>query len=302
MSSQKIYFYVISTKKSLRFALPCTLYLGRDETCEIYVSDTKVSRKHAQIIGSKTGVELKDLSSTNGTFLNNKKIKKATLKEADTIRIGTSIIEFYSKIPSFFNETKEESKKTEEAKTSHAPETVVDSITGNIDGKSLIGLYHFLHKTKDTGIIKLQSKDSMKGFITFYKGNIIFVKYGSVYTEKALARIQLLTEGSFLYTPGSITRYPLEITEDLESLLAKIDTEIKEYTKLSKVFDKIKRFKLNRNMTQPLQKLSNDALVILQLVIVNGTVDYILDNSPLRDTETLRALAFLYVSSFIVSA
>ena len=303
MNLKHIYISIESTKKNLRFLVPCTLYLGRDETCEIYIPDSKVSRKHAEIRGTKEGVELKDLGSTNGTFLNNKKIKKTTLKNGALIRIGTTTISYYTEPPSFFEKNIVEDVKIPKIETREVmPETVVDTITGNIDGKSLVGLYRFLNKTKDTGIIKLQSKDTIKGFITVYKGNIAFAKYGNVYKEKALTRIQLLTEGRFLYTPGIIARYPLEITDDLESVLARIDTEIKDYSKLIKIFDKNKRFKLNKSMTEPLKKLSSPALDILQLVIINGELDYILDNSPLKDTETLKALSFLHVSSFIVAA
>src|SRR5271169_2092146 len=48
--------------------------LGRDSSADITVTDQGISRKHAKIIKEDTKVFITDLGSSNGTFINDKKI------------------------------------------------------------------------------------------------------------------------------------------------------------------------------------------------------------------------------------
>jgi pSer/pThr/pTyr-binding forkhead associated (FHA) protein len=48
--------------------------IGRDSACDIMIDDITASRKHAEITKEKGKYYITDLSSTNGTYLNGKKI------------------------------------------------------------------------------------------------------------------------------------------------------------------------------------------------------------------------------------
>lgn len=63
--------------------------LGRSNECDIVLSVTHLSRKHAElsVVGNKLVV--KDLDSANGTFVNGKRIKEETLKKGDELRLDT---------------------------------------------------------------------------------------------------------------------------------------------------------------------------------------------------------------------
>ena len=64
--------------------------IGRSSSCDIVLKDDKsVSGKHAVIktIGRKSTIE--DLDSTNGTFVENERIKRRELRHGDTIIIST---------------------------------------------------------------------------------------------------------------------------------------------------------------------------------------------------------------------
>jgi pSer/pThr/pTyr-binding forkhead associated (FHA) protein len=62
--------------------------IGRDPETDIQIDNISVSRVHAKILKGPNRYILHDLSSTNGTFVNGKKIKKRSLKEDDVITIG----------------------------------------------------------------------------------------------------------------------------------------------------------------------------------------------------------------------
>lgn len=69
-----------------------TISIGRSVIRGLNLTDTNTSREHAQIIETSEGFYLKDLGSTNGTFLNSKKIEQELLAPDDEIRVGESII------------------------------------------------------------------------------------------------------------------------------------------------------------------------------------------------------------------
>lgn len=65
-----------------------TLSIGRLAECDIVVNDSNVSRRHAEIWRTAEGVAIRDLQSTNGTFVNGHKISAVSLSPKDEIEIG----------------------------------------------------------------------------------------------------------------------------------------------------------------------------------------------------------------------
>lgn len=70
--------------------------MGRELDSVVVVSEHGVSRRHAAIVKDDAGHHLRDLSSTNGTFVNGRRIgeKSHLLKDSDTIRLGASKASF----------------------------------------------------------------------------------------------------------------------------------------------------------------------------------------------------------------
>ena len=63
--------------------------LGRSAGCQIVLDDALVSRRHARILRSADEVELEDLGSANGVFLNGARIEgRCPLRPGDEITIG----------------------------------------------------------------------------------------------------------------------------------------------------------------------------------------------------------------------
>jgi len=69
------------------------MIIGRHTTCDIVLKDDKsVSGKHAVIktVGRKSTIE--DLNSTNGTFVENQRIKRHELRSGESIIIGDHVL------------------------------------------------------------------------------------------------------------------------------------------------------------------------------------------------------------------
>lgn len=62
--------------------------IGRKPPCDIILNDAGVSAEHAVVntVGIKSTIQ--DLDSTNGTFIENKRIKQHQLKHGETIIVG----------------------------------------------------------------------------------------------------------------------------------------------------------------------------------------------------------------------
>ncbi|PJM73103.1 hypothetical protein CS006_07645 [Bifidobacterium primatium] len=64
--------------------------IGRDPACTIVLSDMLVSRRHCSVRASRDGIELTDLGSANGTYVNGRRVGKVWLKENDVVTLGNT--------------------------------------------------------------------------------------------------------------------------------------------------------------------------------------------------------------------
>ena len=79
---------------------------GRDEACDIFLNDSKVSRRQFEIAATSQGFEIKDLGSSNGTSLNGKLLQPhepTVMKSGDVITVLGILIHFEVRDPQFDN-------------------------------------------------------------------------------------------------------------------------------------------------------------------------------------------------------
>ena len=70
------------------------LSLGSSPDNDIHIHGQFVSRHHAQIVSNSSHAILDDLNSTNGTYVNSKRIKRHALRNGDSITIGKHRFKF----------------------------------------------------------------------------------------------------------------------------------------------------------------------------------------------------------------
>jgi len=61
-----------------------------DRSSDIILSDDSISRAHAMVFYDESGVGIIDLASTNGTYVNDKRVGSAQLRDRDTVSLGGS--------------------------------------------------------------------------------------------------------------------------------------------------------------------------------------------------------------------
>ena len=63
--------------------------IGRGQGCQVQLADSMVSQLHARLFRDNKGLNIEDLGSTNGTYLNGRKVGgPARLKKGDRVRVG----------------------------------------------------------------------------------------------------------------------------------------------------------------------------------------------------------------------
>lgn len=80
-------------RRSAPIVIGSLVTVGRAESCEIRITDSFASQMHARVFDNDGVVYLEDLNSTNGTFLNEAKVRgTAPLHSGDVIQIGNTTL------------------------------------------------------------------------------------------------------------------------------------------------------------------------------------------------------------------
>ena len=80
--------------KGKSFDLGEELVIGRAEKCQIVLNDTYVSQMHARFFARGETYMVEDLGSTNGTYLNRRRITSPVeVSRGDQVKIGKTVLE-----------------------------------------------------------------------------------------------------------------------------------------------------------------------------------------------------------------
>ena len=83
-----------SSTSGKAFDLGEELTIGRADKCHVVLDDTYVSQVHARVFSRGEAYLIEDLGSTNGTYLNRKRVGGATeLQRGDRVKIGKTVLE-----------------------------------------------------------------------------------------------------------------------------------------------------------------------------------------------------------------
>lgn len=70
--------------------------IGRSSQAQIQIDHESVSRRHALVTIGEQKAVVKDLGSTNGTYVNDEPVTERVLKDGDLIKVGRTILKYLS--------------------------------------------------------------------------------------------------------------------------------------------------------------------------------------------------------------
>ena len=85
----------IGPDEGKEFPLRGTMRIGRSDDSEVALTDAQASRQHAAVSLEPGGFVVQDLNSSNGTFVNGRKLDEPRLlKDGDRIRVANTVLAF----------------------------------------------------------------------------------------------------------------------------------------------------------------------------------------------------------------
>jgi Domain of unknown function (DUF4388)/Inner membrane component of T3SS, cytoplasmic domain len=271
------------------------IVVGRSSELDMVLVEDMVSRRHARIECGDDQIVIEDLGSTNGTFVNGEKIKRATLKEGDRVLIGTSILKVVSTEPGAPAPRRQEMQ-------SSAQRGQTRSMTGAIDEIPLPDLLQLLGSSKKSGVLVVRSDDDV-GKIFLKKGIVTFATINDVDQVpplKSVYRMLTWTRGSFELGPPDEREMPGEISASVQELLME---GLRQIDELAVIRDKLPDISANLAVPHPLEPSLRDlaplALDVLQLAYNHQQLATILNQSAATDLDTARVVLSLLDGGYL---
>lgn len=90
----KILFVKSETAAGREIEVTNVVVLGRSEEADVALDDPYASEFHMRLVAQDNGIMLHDLGSTNGTYVNGRRVVAPTqLRKGDTIQVGKTVME-----------------------------------------------------------------------------------------------------------------------------------------------------------------------------------------------------------------
>jgi len=296
---EALHLVLSGQKAELRFELAKTgrLCIGRDRESDLVISDRTVSRAHATIGVESGRLVLRDLGSSNGTFVNEEPTLQRALFPGDRIRFGE--VEFLVQLR-LADETQEVTDRETGAVPLKPREALWGQETKILGGRvadlSVVDLVQVLATGGKSGVLLLY--DGHFGRIDLWKGEVCFAEVDGATGEKAFFRLVLWPRAEFEFHSAAPHRN--SITRATHSLLI-------EGLRLQGDLDELRRDLPHEDSVLALSPtrrvppgLSRAEIEVLQWTVKLKTLAHVVESSPLPDVQIYAAVVRLLAVGILV--
>lgn len=273
--------------------------IGRANDLDVVLVEDMVSRKHARIMLQGDALFIEDLGSTNGTFVNGEKIKRARLKEGDRVLIGTSIVRVA--LTDAGPEGQDPKQRMQETASTRRTGQV-RTMQGALEEVPLVDLLQLFTTSKKSGVLVLRRDDDV-GKIYLRRGSISFATINEdadISALKSVYRMLTWEHGTFELEPPDEREFADEINLSTEAILME---GIRHLDELRRLAPELPPLSAHLTIPLPLQpalrELSPIELDVLQLAWNWGHGETVLNRSRSTDLETCEVLVKLLRAGYL---
>jgi hypothetical protein len=282
------------------FPLPpnTEIIVGRSSDLDMVLVEDMVSRRHAKILVNADQVTIQDLGSTNGTFVNGERVKRATLNDGDRVLIGTSIIKLVT-ADAAQSPSAPPGKKLQEVAINRRTNQV-RSMSGAIDEVPLPDLLQLFGSSRKTGVLVVKT-DTDVGKVCLEKGVIVSATINDqeqLASEKCIYRIITWQHGTFYMEPAEEGELPGRVQMSAEGALMEGLRILDEVNRIQ-LPPMLSRVALARPLVPKLRDLSPEQLDVLQIALHQTQVEAIFNNCGLDDIQIAGALHALIEGGYL---
>ncbi len=281
--------------------------IGRGLEQSIILDDSLSSRHHALIYGAGHKWSVRDMGSTNGTFVNGERQEEAvSLSVGDTLLIGSSILRL---------DTASDDEPLPDAsavraqmaqKASDNRQASSSTMSGAIDQVPVVDVLQLLFNLKKSGNLHIKSAGH-DGIITLDGGLVGDAAIDGKTTAsatKSFYRIMRWTKGQFEFIPTEVEiDEARRIQSSSEGLLLESMRQMDEIARLSDKLPEESTFlEIPVPLEPPLSQLTPEQLDVLQLVHNHSQFIEVLDHSQASDLAVSEIIIQLLEGGYIVAA
>lgn len=279
------------------FPLPAEkqVLIGRGGELDIVLVEDMVSRKHAKITTAEGKIVIEDLGSTNGTFVNGEKIKRARLKLGDRVLIGTSILKLIDvgdakpgRDEDALNDAELNQLAQNRAKNFKNRAGDSTTMSGSLGEMPVSELLPMLASMRKSGVLAVTNTED-SGRVYMREGRIYYAILNDndeLGPMKALFRMTAWTSGEFRLLPSSDEEFMLELEESTEQLIMEAARQQDELKRLDDLPEPEDMLSVSKPLSPSLTDLEREELEVFQLVHNLGFFQSVLDQSPYTDLKT----------------
>ena len=281
------------------------LIIGRAADLDVVLVEDMVSRKHAKLVGSGDTLIVIDLGSTNGTFVNGEKVRRAALKKYDRVLVGTSILRVIdaNDMSPAGSSDREFLRSMMKNLANRAPENA--SMSGELSEVPLPDLLQLFSTNKKTGAL-IVGKSPDEGTIYLKDGNlqlVVIANLPALPPMKALCRMLSWESGPFIFdVTANLDTIPQSFQTSTESLLMEV---MRQNDEMNRLLPKLPKgdavLRLRSPLIAKLSELAAPELDTLQCVMNLSRLQDVLDQSIHTDYEVLTHIEKLIKNAYLNS-
>ena len=277
--------------------------IGRHHTNDIQLRSNRVSNYHVEILNDADELLIRDMGSTNGTYVNDESVRRQRLETGDLIRIGSFELNV-TLVPRRRRKTKLASpfrvgtvgnilpyqSAVSATQLTVSPERIDTTLPDLLLQLATHGMTAMI-------VIRNQSGD---GRLYLNDGQIVHCQAGNVRKEKALHRVLGIQKGRYeIFGFPTDATVPTTIGGQTEPIILEAMQQIEALERLtSKLPPLVYEIGLNDTCEVAVNILNGAELGIYEYLIRYQTIVRVMEESELTDFQVLRHIHSLLARGF----
>jgi len=194
-----------------------TMSIGRARDNDVVITDLLASRRHAELYIGRSGVQIADLDSANGVFVNGRRINRTNLEQGDVIAVGHHIFQLEGDQLVEYIDSGDVSFEADGLNVWAGQKQLMHDMTFKLPGRALLGVVGPSGAGKSTLLNALTGfRPADKGTVR-YAGRDLYSEY-----DELRRRIGYVPQEDLLHTSltvrkaleyGAELRFPPDVTK-----------------------------------------------------------------------------------------
>jgi pSer/pThr/pTyr-binding forkhead associated (FHA) protein len=263
--------------------------IGRHDSNDLCFNSRNVSNYHAEILVEGEGLVLHDLGSTNGTYVNEERVRRRKLSHGDRIRIGSN--EIAVKL------TNTDGARETPPATPSIPRQGAFRRAGSDEAGTTLKQLLLNIGQKGQSMRLVLKRNASEVAVYIHEGRIIFAESGKARAEKALYRAFEWRTGNFSVEPFPANdSVPRTMTVPVETLVDEGEQQAKELDELmSKLPPPDAPLRLRESCKMRICDFTPAEMEVFQGLVRHGTLAAAMEESAMTDLRVMSLVHTLVV-------